>query len=200
MNRQIVHVISEIVNFRHITHMDASANTPAFIENTVLTVWKVPCTHQNRLARFGDAIKNAAKLAESYFQAMGENSMKNVLLLAALASVSWTVQAKEKSYEKGVLLQMEASPCGYAEKGSKTIVGEILGTDGEHKNTKEMLCPEYVPTLLRIGETAEFRIEKDKLILRVPEANDKEREYSVVSMTPRADVVDARSAKNTSPR
>src|SRR5258707_8525192 len=31
-----------------------------------------------------------------------------------------------------------------SEKGSKTIVGEILGTDGEHKNTKEMLCPEYV--------------------------------------------------------
>jgi len=217
MNRQIVHVISEIVNFRHITPTDASANTPAFIENTVLTVWKVPCIHQNRVARLGDGIKNAAKSAESYSQAIGENSMKKVLLLAVLVSVSWTVQAKEKSYEKGVLLQMEASPCGYAEKGSKTIVGEILGTDGEHKNTKEMLCPEYVlqadrvmyrirpkddkhPTLLRIGETAEFRIEKDKLILRVPEANDKEREYSVVSMTPRADVVDARSAKNTSPR
>jgi hypothetical protein len=35
-------------------------------------------------------------------------------------------------------------------------------------------------------------------MLRVPEANDKEREYSVVSMTPRADVADARSAKNAS--
>ena len=115
------------------------------------------------------------------------------------------------------MLQMESSPCGYAEKGSKTIAGEILGTDGEHKNTKEMLCPEYVlqadrviyrirprddkhPTLLPIGETAEFRIEKDKLMLRVPEANDKEREYSVVSMTPRTDVADARSAKTASSR
>jgi hypothetical protein len=143
--------------------------------------------------------------------------MKKILILAVLSTAILPVQAKEKSYEKGVLLQMESSPCGYAEKGSKTIAGEILGTDGEHKNTKEMLCPEYVlqgervifrirpkddkhPTLLPIGETAEYRIEKDKLILRVPEANDKEREYSVVSMTPRADVADARAAKSASSR
>ena len=143
--------------------------------------------------------------------------MKKVLLLAVLAGVIWPVQAKEKKYDKGVLLQMESSPCGYAERGSKTIVGEILGTDGEHKNTKEMLCPEYVlqsdrvtyrirpkddkhPALLQIGETAEFRIEKDKLMLRVPEASDKVREYSVVSMTPRTDAADARSAKTASSR
>jgi hypothetical protein len=143
--------------------------------------------------------------------------MKKLLLLAVLLGIILPLHAKEKSYEKAVLLQMESSPCGYAEKGSKTIAGEILGTDGEHKNTKEMLCPEYVlqadrviyrirpkddkhPVLLPIGETAEFRIEKDKLMLRVPEANDKEREYSVVSMTPRADVADARSAKTASNR
>jgi hypothetical protein len=41
------------------------------------------------------------------------------------------------------------------------------------------------PMLLPIGETAQFRISKDKLILRVPELNDKEHEYVVVSMTPR---------------
>jgi hypothetical protein len=129
--------------------------------------------------------------------------MKKALLLAVGVTVIWPVQAKEKSYEKGVLLQMESSPCGYAEKGNK--------------NTKEMLCPEYVlqgerviyrirpkddkhPELLPIGETAEFRIQKDKLILRVPEVNDKEHEYSVVSMIPRADAADARAAKSASSR
>jgi hypothetical protein len=164
-----------------------------------------------------DEIKKFAKSAETRAQEIGEATMKKIFLLAVLVGVIWPVQAKEKSYAKGVLLQMESSPCGYAEKGSKTIAGEILGTDGEHKNTKEMLCPEYVlqsdrviyrirpkddkhPTLLPIGETAEFRIEKDKLILRVPESNDKEREYSVVSMTPRGDVPDARSAKTASTR
>jgi len=42
--------------------------------------------------------------------------------------------------------------------------------------------------LLPVGETAQFRIRKDKLLLRVPEADGKEREYFVLSMTPRADV------------
>lgn len=143
--------------------------------------------------------------------------MKRVLMIAVLLAAVLPVQAKEKSYEKGVLLRMESASCGSAEKGSKTIVGEVLGTDGEHKSTQQLLCQEYIlqadrviyrirpkddkhPTLLPIGETAEFRIEKDKLILRVPETNDKEREYSVVTMTPRADVADARSAKDNSSR
>ncbi len=43
-------------------------------------------------------------------------------------------------------------------------------------------------------EAAEFRIHKDKLLLRVPpEADDKEREYIVVSMTPRADAPTSKS-------
>jgi hypothetical protein len=185
------------------------------LETNYLWCGSFPAFIKPALAHLGDGIKNIGKSAESCAQVIGETTMKKGLLLAVLVGVIWPVQAKEKSYQKGVLLQMESSSCGYAEKGSKTIAGEILGTDGEHKNTKEMLCPEYVlqgdrviyhirpkddkhPTLLPIGETAEFRIEKDKLMLRVPEANDKEREYSVVSMTPRADAADARSAKTAS--
>jgi len=42
---------------------------------------------------------------------------------------------------------------------------------------------EVIPALLPIGEAAEFRIHNDKLILRDPEADGKEREYVVVSMT-----------------
>jgi hypothetical protein len=110
--------------------------------------------------------------------------------------------AKEHDYQKGILLRMNSSACGTQEKGSKTVAGEIFGTDGQHKQTQEMLCQEYIlqsdhviyrirpkdekhPALLPIGETAQFRINKDKLILRVPESDGKEREYIVVSMTPR---------------
>jgi hypothetical protein len=50
--------------------------------------------------------------------------------------------------------------------------------------------------LLPIGEAAQFRISKDKLILRVPELNDKEHEYIVVSMTPREKESPAQSASN----
>ena len=36
--------------------------------------------------------------------------------------------------------------------------------------------------LLPVGERAEFRIKKDKLLLAIPELDGKEREYSVTSM------------------
>jgi hypothetical protein len=137
--------------------------------------------------------------------------MKKVLVLVAFSAMVLPAQAREKSYDRGVLVKMESASCGTAEKGSKTLAGEILGTDGEHKNTEQMLCPEYLlqadrviyrirprdekhPTILPIGEDAQFRIEKDKLIMRVPELSDKEREYSVVSITPRTDVPEARTA------
>jgi hypothetical protein len=45
---------------------------------------------------------------------------------------------------------------------------------------------------LPVGETAQFRIHKDKMLLRVPEGDGKEREYLVLSMTPRTDVASNR--------
>jgi hypothetical protein len=135
--------------------------------------------------------------------------MRVWMVMGLVAATALNVQAKDPpAYEKGVLLQMESSTCGYAEKDGKTIAGEIFGTDGQHKNTKQVLCQEYVlqtervtyriqpkddkhPVLLPVGETAQFRIRKDKMLLRVPEADGKEREYLVLSMTPRAEVATA---------
>jgi hypothetical protein len=128
-------------------------------------------------------------------------AMKFAAICLLLAGIS---AAKEHDYQKGTLIRMDSSSCGTQEKGSKSVAGEILGTDSQSRKTKELLCQEYVlqtdhviyrirptddkhPVLLPIGETAQFRISKDKLILRVPELNDKEREYVVVSMTPRQD-------------
>jgi hypothetical protein len=113
-------------------------------------------------------------------------------------------------YDKGVLLSMESSMCGTAENGGKSMAGEILGTDSSHKKTQEVLCPEYVlqgdhltyrirprddkhPVLLPVGQAVQFRIRKDKLYLRDPEGDQKERAYAVVSMQVRQDVKDARS-------
>src|SRR4051812_12946427 len=111
--------------------------------------------------------------------------MKVTLLTAAiLLMVAGEGLAKNPpAFQKGVLLQMESASCGYAIKGGKTIAGEILGTDAENKKTNEVLCQEYVlqsermiyrirprdekhPALLPLGETTEFRIDKDKLKLR----------------------------------
>src|SRR5947207_4725561 len=125
--------------------------------------------------------------------------------LAACLVFAGMCAAKEHDYQKGTLLRMDSTSCGMQEKGSKSITGELLGTDAQSKKTQEVLCQEYVlqtervvyrirpkddkhPVLLPIGETAHFRIHKDKLILKVAEGgDDKEREYIVVSMTPRQD-------------
>jgi hypothetical protein len=140
--------------------------------------------------------------------------MKNSCYLLVLIAFAPTAIAKEHTdYQNGRILQMESSSCGLQEKGSKTVAGEILGTDGQHKKTQELLCQEYTlqserviyrirpkddkhPVLLPIGETAHFRLHKDKLILQVPEADGKEREYIVVSMTPRQDAASQAANQN----
>src|SRR5437016_13836990 len=121
------------------------------------------------------------------------------ILLAAVA------QGKDaKRYESGQLLQMDSVECGYDEKNGKSLAGEMLGTDAGHKKTRALLCQEYVlqaekvifrirprdekhPLLLPVGERAQFRLAKDKMLLRVEDLDNKEREYIVVSMTPRTD-------------
>ncbi|MGH9773553.1 MAG: hypothetical protein ACRD50_01245 [Candidatus Acidiferrales bacterium] len=131
--------------------------------------------------------------------------MKKIsLLFAALLVSSVAVAHDQPAYERGKLLEMESVPCGTDENSGKSITGEIIGTDSGHKKTQEVLCQEYLlegphivyrirptdakhPVLLPVGEIAEFRIHKDKLVLRVPEGDDKEREYRVLSMKPRED-------------
>ena len=137
--------------------------------------------------------------------------MRAATVATLFFAAAMMAQAKEPpAYEKAVLVKMDSSACGYSEKDGKTIAGEIFGTDGQHKNTRQVLCQEYVlqtdrvtyriqpkddkhPVLLPVGETAQFRIHKDKMLLRVPEADGKEREYIVLSMTPRTDVASNRA-------
>jgi hypothetical protein len=38
-----------------------------------------------------------------------------------------------------------------------------------------------------VGEQAQFRLQKDRMLLRVEDLDSKEREYIVVSMTPRSE-------------
>lgn len=131
--------------------------------------------------------------------------MRSRLMLCVVLGLAASAYSKEpKHYQSGKLLQMDALPCGTAEKDAKSFAGEILGTDSSSKKTQEVLCQEYVlqaekviyrirprdekhPVLLPVGESAQFRLEKDKMLLRVEDLDDKEREYHVVSMTPRSD-------------
>ena len=126
------------------------------------------------------------------------------LVLASLFLAATAYAREPKPYQSGKLLQMDSVQCGVDEKDAKSFTGEMIGADSGHKKTQELLCQEYLlqtdtmiyrirprdakhPVLLPVGEQAQFRLEKDKLLLRVEDLDSKEREYIVVSMTPRAD-------------
>jgi hypothetical protein len=114
-------------------------------------------------------------------------------------------------YEKGTLTEMIAVECGYEEKDNPGVAGVVLGSSNEHRKTQKMLCQEYVlrsdrmlykirpkeqkhPVILPVGEQAEFRISKDHMYLRVPELDDRERQFIVTSIVPRTDARTAEPA------
>jgi len=131
--------------------------------------------------------------------------MRSQLMFCMVLGLASAGYAKElKPYQTGKLVQMDSVQCGVAEKDCESFAGEILGSDSGSKKTHEVLCQEYVlqservifrirprdekhPVLLPVGERAQFRLQKDKMLLRVEDLDSKEREYIVVSMTPRSE-------------
>jgi hypothetical protein len=107
------------------------------------------------------------------------------LLLASIFFTAAAYAKEPKAYQSGTVIQMDSVSCS-AEK------------------TPELPCQEYVlqaekvvyrvrprdakhPALLPVGEQAQFRFEKERMIVRVQYIDSKEREYIVVSMTPRSE-------------
>jgi hypothetical protein len=126
--------------------------------------------------------------------------LKSLMIVLLLATM---VEAKEpKHYQSGKLIKMDSVKCGTDERNGKSFAGEMIGTDSSHMKTRELLCQQYTlettslvytvrpkddkhPTLLPVGESAQFRLEKDKMLLRVEDLDNKEREYIVVSIVPK---------------
>jgi hypothetical protein len=130
--------------------------------------------------------------------------MKSKIFLIAILCASFAQAKEPKAHQSGTLLQMDSAECGVDENSGKSVVGELVGTDSAHKKTHALLCQEYLlqsdsiiyrirprdekhPVLLPVGQKAQFRIQKDKMLLQVEDGDSKEREYNVVSMTPRTD-------------
>lgn len=106
--------------------------------------------------------------------------------------------------QKGSLTEMEAVACGTQEKrGERGLKAVMLGDDSSQKNAHPLLCQEYVlqsdsmeyrirvkdekhAVLLPVGDSAEFQLKKDYMLLRAPQVDNKIREYFVMSMKPRS--------------
>ena len=128
--------------------------------------------------------------------------MKATIGMVALLFGTLALAKDLRINETGTLLQMDSVECGADQKSGKSFAGEMLGTDAAHQKTHVLLCQEYIlqtdrvtyrirpkddkhPVLLPVGGKAQFRLDKDKIKLRVEDPDDKERDYLVVSMTPR---------------
>jgi hypothetical protein len=110
--------------------------------------------------------------------------------------------AVPKPFQTGELVQMDSVHCGRTEKGAAGV-DQMPGTDSGSKEMQNLRCQEYVlqadrviyrirpraehPVLLPVGDRAQFRLQKDKMLLRMEGLDSQEREYSVVSMAPRSD-------------
>jgi hypothetical protein len=113
---------------------------------------------------------------------------KFCLCVIALAGVAY---AKDpKPYQTGNLLRMDSVDCSASEHGR-----------GKHNKD---LCQEYAvqaenviyhirprdekhAVLLLVGTRVQFRMEKDKMVLRTEDFGGKDREYAVFSATPRTE-------------
>jgi hypothetical protein len=125
-------------------------------------------------------------------------------MLAVCLVFAGVCSAKEHDYQQGVLVRIDVSSCGSEKPASKTVTGVEVGGRQKHS----LLCQEYIlqsdhmtfrirqkdekhPIMLPIGEVAQFRIEKQRLMVRVPEVSDKEHAYLVLSFSPRQDTTSA---------
>lgn len=120
--------------------------------------------------------------------------------LVAVVVLGAILSAKEvPRNHRGVLLRMESVPCGGAE--SNAISNAVFGTPTAGDTREERFCAEYIlrsegllyrirqkarkgPTLLPIGQAAQFRIEKDRVLLQVEGFDRKVHEFFVMAMEP----------------
>jgi len=132
--------------------------------------------------------------------------MRSNWMLCVVLALAATAYAKDpKPYQTGNLQQMDSVQCGVTNKEIPSITGQAVGDDGG----KQPLCQEYVlqservtyrirprnekdSVLLPVGEPVRFRLQKDKIVLRIPDLDGanphgEEHRYVVVSMSPRSD-------------
>ena len=120
--------------------------------------------------------------------------MRSKWILCVVLGLTAVGFAKDpKAYLTGKLVQMDSVECG---------------PDSSSKQTQQLLCQEYAlqadrvvyrirprdekhSVLLPVGELAQFRLQKNKLLLRVEALDPKEREFVVVSIEPRSDASSA---------
>ena len=123
-----------------------------------------------------------------------------ILAMAMIVVVPTSVGAKKKNQpNRGMLEKMDAVPCGAKQKGLAGLGSfwASLGITDVHSTEK--LCPEYLirtddadyrvrprdmkhPVVLPVGQEVVFKLKKDRMMIKVPEGDQKLRSYEVVGI------------------
>jgi len=126
--------------------------------------------------------------------------MKRALIVVVMFTA--VLQAKNASRNRlGVLLRMESVPCSAVEASalSKALLGSPVPAQAPMQDDR--LCQEYVlrseglyyrirsrdrkhPVLLPIGEQAQFRLHRDRMLLQVEDFDSKAYEFTVLAIVP----------------
>ena len=125
-----------------------------------------------------------------------------VLSLVLIAAIPISAEGKKKKQpDRAMLEKMDAVPCGSRQKGI-TGLGSIWASVGiTHVSADEKLCPRYLlrtdemeyeiqptqkkhPPVLPVGQEVVFKIKKDRMSVKCPEGDNKNRTYEVVAMKP----------------
>jgi len=139
-----------------------------------------------------------------------------VLMFALFLAVP-SFAGDKKHRERAMIEKMEAVPCGAKERGL-TGLGSVFASIGATAvNSTEKLCPQYMlrtddmeyhvrpldkhPRILPVGQEGEFKIDKEVMVMRIPDGDHKKRRYQVVAMKPidHAETGAAEGAKYSSP-
>ena len=151
-------------------------------------------THRKMVLTKGE-LSPPLGFAESFNDCLGVCEMRSKLMLCVVLALASAAYAKDpKVYQTGSVVQMDSVPCRGAGKDAGSVSNKA----------HETFCQEYVlqservsyhirprdekhAALLAVEARAQFRLQKDKMMLRLEGVDSKEREYVVVSMTPRSD-------------
>src|ERR1700704_4493738 len=132
---------------------------------------------------------------------IGTSLVAALALMLMVPSSAAAKDKKKKPAPRGMVESMQSVPCGLKERGVSGL-GSIFGSVGvQHVNSNEKLCPQYLfrtdemeyhirpldmkhAVLLPVGHEGEFKIKKDRMVLRIPDEDKKSRDYQVISMQP----------------
>ena len=125
-----------------------------------------------------------------------------ILGIAMVLAVPVSVGAKKKNQpDRGLLEKMDAVPCGAKQKGLAGLGSFWASVGITDVHSTEKLCPQYLirtddvdyrvrpmnmkhPLILPIGHEVVFKLKKDRMMVKVPDGDQKMRSYEVVGMEP----------------